>query len=329
MMIANLILSAALSAAQAPACTWEAAPSHFDGEAFVVSVRYEGGEGVELDGWALTPGVVLVDGQPAGERDAALGKVALPPGAVIEVQIDVGSALDGKTSASISLAPEYSDAEAVSVKMWQALTETIDFCAVGDRAATMWKESGSEREYLAPLEGARTVEDAELSKYGVVLVTNVGQMSFELWPDVAPAHCRNFLDLVSRGYYDGTKFHRVMPNFMIQGGCPNTKDKHPSQWGVGQGPRTLMAEFNDKEHVRGVLSTARGPSPDSASSQFFVMHGAAPHLNKQYTAFGRMLTGDEALDTIVSSPGTPIPGAGGTRPSDEKTIIKARIVVLE
>jgi len=329
MMLTTSMMMASALLAEAPTCTWTAAPSHFDGESYVVEVSFEGAEGAMLDGWALTPGAVLVDGEPAGARDESLGKMALPPGAAIEIGIDVGAALAGKSTATISFAPEYSDAPAVDVEVWRGLDETIDFCAVGDRADALWKDSGSAREYAAPLEGARTIEDGEIANYGVVLVTNEGEMSFELWPDVAPGHCRNFLDLVSRGFYDGTKFHRVMPGFMIQGGCPNTKDKHPSQWGVGSGPRNIKAEFNDKDHVRGVLSTARGPSPDSASSQFFVMHGPAKHLNGQYTAFGEMLAGEDVLDVIANAPGSPIPGVGGTRPSDDKVILKARVVVLE
>ena len=315
--------------ADKPACTWEAAPSHFDGESYIVEVSFEGHDGAMLDGWALTAGAVLVDGEPAGERDESRGKMVLASGGMVSAKIDIGAALAGKSSAEVSFASEYSNAAAITVNVFKGLTEAIDFVSVGDRAESMWKDSGSAREYLAPVEGARTIEDAEISKYGVVIVTNVGQMSLELWPDVAPAHCRNFLDLVSRGYYDGTKFHRVMPGFMIQGGCPNTKDKHPSQWGVGSGPRNIKAEFNAKKHTRGVLSTARGPSPDSASSQFFVMHGPATHLDGQYTAFGKLLEGEDVLDNIANASGTPIPGVGGTRPSDDKTILKARIVVLE
>src|SRR5882672_1938433 len=110
------------------------------------------------------------------------------------------------------------------------------------------------------------IDAKELVNYHVVLNTNQGEMEFEMWPDVAPNHVRNFLDLAYTGFYDGVIFHRVIPGFMIQGGDPTTKDaKRQAEWGTGQGPRKLQSEFNKKKHLRGVLSMARGDDPNSAS----------------------------------------------------------------
>ena len=135
---------------------------------------------------------------------------------------------------------------------------------------------------------------SELANFHVVVDTNQGEMEVEFWPDVAPNHVRNFLDLAYSGFYDKKTFHRVIPGFMIQGGCPQGS-------GMGDGPRRLKAEFNAKKHTKGVLSMARSSNPDSASCQFFVMHAASPHLDGQYSAFGKLVRGLEALDKIAGT----------------------------
>ena len=122
----------------------------------------------------------------------------------------------------------------------------------------------------------------------------------EFWPDVAPNHVRNFLKLAQSGFYDGTAFHRVIKNFMIQGGCPNTKEGATGEPGTGDPGYRIPAEFNDVKHVRGILSMARSSDPNSAGCQFFVMHGEAPGLNGQYTAFGQLESGLETLDKIAA-----------------------------
>jgi peptidyl-prolyl cis-trans isomerase B (cyclophilin B) len=107
-----------------------------------------------------------------------------------------------------------------------------------------------------------------------ILKTSEGEMVLEFWPDVAPKHVENFKKLAKSGFYDGTCFHRVIKGFMIQGGDPNTKDESKqSQWGMGGPGYKINAEFNDKPHVRGVLSMARSNDPNSAGSQFFICHG--------------------------------------------------------
>jgi peptidyl-prolyl cis-trans isomerase B (cyclophilin B) len=155
---------------------------------------------------------------------------------------------------------------------------------------------------------------AELTGYRVVLETNAGAMEFEMWPDVAPEHVRNFLDLAHTGFYDGKTFHRVIRGFMIQGGCPVGT-------GTGGGPRRLRAEFNSRPHERGVLSMARSSDPNSASCQFFVMHARSPHLDGQHSGFGKLVRGDEVLEKLATTPTMP-----GDRPRTPQTIQKARVI---
>src|SRR3954447_25035458 len=127
-----------------------------------------------------------------------------------------------------------------------------------------------------------------------VIKTTEGEMVLELWSDVAPGHVENFKKLANQGFYDGTCFHRVIKDFMIQGGDPLTKDpKAESRWGTGDPGYKIKAEFNDKKHVRGVLSMARSQHPDSAGSQFFICLADANFLDRQYTAFGKVLKGDD------------------------------------
>jgi len=125
--------------------------------------------------------------------------------------------------------------------------------------------------------------------------TDLGTIKVEFWPDVAPKTVQNFVDLSKKGFYNGLIFHRVIEGFMIQGGCPDGT-------GMGGPGYKIKAEFNAKKHTRGVLSMARSASPDSAGSQFFVMHANSPHLDGQYTAFGQVTSGIEVVDKIVSVP---------------------------
>jgi len=132
-----------------------------------------------------------------------------------------------------------------------------------------------------------------------VINTNVGEMVVEFWPDVAPKTVENFKTLAKKGFYDGTCFHRIVKGFMIQGGDPLTKDASMEhRWGTGDPGYKVKAEFNDKAHVRGVLSMARSQNPDSAGSQFFICLGDARFLDRQYTAFGKLVKGDDVLGKI-------------------------------
>jgi peptidyl-prolyl cis-trans isomerase B (cyclophilin B) len=131
----------------------------------------------------------------------------------------------------------------------------------------------------------------------------LGVMEIELFPDIAPKHCENFDSLVATGFYDGTAFHRVIPGFMIQGGDPNSKTKPSTQWGFGDpSQKKVPAEFSKTPHTRGILSAARSQDINSASSQFFICHADAPHLDGQYTVYGQLLKGFEVLDVIAETP---------------------------
>ena len=137
-----------------------------------------------------------------------------------------------------------------------------------------------------------------------VIETRFGEIEIELLPDKAPGHVKNFLDLARKGFYNGTTFHRVIPGFMIQGGDPNTKDRNAGRerHGTGGPGYTIKAEFNDVPHSRGVVSMARAQDPNSAGSQFFIVVKDSSFLDRQYTAFGRVVRGMEVADKIVSAP---------------------------
>lgn len=135
-----------------------------------------------------------------------------------------------------------------------------------------------------------------------VIKTSEGEMVAEFWPEVAPKTVENFKKLASSGFYDGTAFHRVIKGFMIQGGDPLTKDESKkSAWGTGDPGYKIQAEFNAKSHERGVLSMARSQDPNSAGSQFFICHGSPKFLDNQYTAFGKLIKGDDVLEKIATT----------------------------
>ena len=158
-----------------------------------------------------------------------------------------------------------------------------------------------------------------------VITTAAGPMVVEFWPDVAPGHVENFKKLARQGFYDGTCFHRVIKDFMIQGGDPLTKDaSQESNWGTGGPGYKIKAEFNERPHVRGVLSMARSNDPNSAGSQFFICHGDAKFLDRQYTAFGRLIQGDDVLEAIATTTTRP-----QDRPVKRMGIESVRIVPAE
>jgi peptidyl-prolyl cis-trans isomerase B (cyclophilin B) len=137
-----------------------------------------------------------------------------------------------------------------------------------------------------------------------VMKTNLGTMVIEFFPDKAPQHCAYFKRLVNAGFYTCTKFHRVIKNFMIQGGDILTRDATSSNDGGGSPGYRIAAEFNDIPHDKGILSMARGREPDTAGSQFFICHTrqGTKGLDGQYTVFGRVIEGLEVIDLIADSP---------------------------
>ena len=128
-----------------------------------------------------------------------------------------------------------------------------------------------------------------------------GNIVLQFYPDVAPNHARNFCKLAAEQFYDGTTFHRVIPGFMIQGGDPNSKNPDRSSHGMGGPGYHVKAEFNNRQHKRGVLSMARAQDPDSAGSQFFICVADASFLDGQYTAFGNVVSGMEIVDRVVAA----------------------------
>ena len=141
-----------------------------------------------------------------------------------------------------------------------------------------------------------------MQKNPIVTITmeNGGQIKIELYPDIAPNTVRNFVSLVQSGFYNGRIFHRVIPGFMIQGGCPQGT-------GTGNPGYSIKGEFtgngfeNNLKHERGVISMARSMNPDSAGSQFFIMVADSSHLDKQYAGFGKVIEGIEEADKIVAA----------------------------
>jgi peptidyl-prolyl cis-trans isomerase B (cyclophilin B) len=288
-------LPAALAAAQgSPKVTVEIPSSYVIGKPFMARVTYASGDqALELETWRLGPAAFESSGKPLGERGG--GTLPLAAHTKLTAEIDLSAAL-GNAVGQLSIG--VTGGEAKSVTVYQPAEAGVNFIEMTP-------------EYL--------------KQYMVLLQTNHGDMLLEFWPDVAPKHVQNFLDLSYTGFYDGILFHRVSPTFMIQGGDPNTKSDDKSSWGTGRGPRLLEAEFNDKKHVRGVLSMARSQSPNSASCQFFIITKDSPFLDKQYSAFGRLVSGEAALDAIANAPG--FKGNDGTiRPTDPQRIEHAVVL---
>ena len=155
-----------------------------------------------------------------------------------------------------------------------------------------------------------------------VINTTEGEMHIEFWSDVAPKTVENFKTLAQKGFYDGTCFHRIIKGFMVQGGDPLTKDaSQEDSWGTGGPGYMIKAEFNDRSHQSGVISMARSSNPNSAGSQFFICHGDPRFLDRQYTAFGQLIRGDDVLEKIATSPTHP-----GDRPVTKITLTSVKIV---
>ena len=301
MMHASLALVGALVGG--PEITWEAPERYVEGGPYKVRLEVSAPEGgATLVGWLLTPAAFTVNGEPLAEREDR-GTLQMPQGAVLNLDVDLGPLLEhDEGTFELAYAKEYLRSEPIVVSVLRTAPHGIDFMTI-------------------PVE--------ELSKYNVLLETNRGDMLLGFWPDVAPNHVRNFLDLSAGGFYAGTLFHRVGTNFMIQGGDPNTRDGHPQTWGGGGGPRRVKLEKSDRKHVKGVLSAARTNDPNSHSSQFFVMHGPNTGLDGQYSAFGKLVSGYDTLDRIATCAAGPRLDQATYRPRDPQKIVKAVVVFAE
>ncbi len=171
------------------------------------------------------------------------------------------------------------------------LAAAVPLVVMAAMAADSGDVSADKKKYDKPPE----MKIDKNKKYTATIETDAGTMVAELYPKIAPQTVNSFVFLAREGFYEGVIFHRVIPGFMIQGG-------DPTGTGTGGPGYNLKAEFNDTKHVRGVLSMARAQDPDSAGSQFFVMHADSPFLDNKYTAFGKLTKGLETVDKIVSAP---------------------------
>lgn len=165
--------------------------------------------------------------------------------------------------------------------------------------------TGCRTEKSASKESAGEGSSGKAAKSGdevAVIETRLGTIVLEFFPDVAPGHVGNFKKLAREGFYDGTTFHRVIPDYIIQGGDPLSKDDDRSNDGTGGPGYTIQAEFNQRPHLRGTLSMARAQDPNSAGSQFFICLRPAPMLDGKYTVFGQVIKGMDAADRIANLP---------------------------
>jgi len=193
---------------------------------------------------------------------------------------------------------------------------SILFATLLSAAAVLAAEEKKQKE--APMNSSNEV---------AVIKTSEGDMVVQFWTDAAPNTIENFKKLARKGFYDGTIFHRIIKEFMIQGGDPNSKD-HPAKDSYGEGgpDYNIKAEFNDHPHERGVLSMARGPDPDSAGSQFFICLAPVHRLDHQYTTFGKLIKGDDVLEKIGETPVTKNSRGEQSKPTKRVVIESVKIV---
>jgi peptidyl-prolyl cis-trans isomerase B (cyclophilin B) len=176
---------------------------------------------------------------------------------------------------------------AIALALGAALALTSAGCGA---EATPAAEAKAPAELIAPGPHPAAVLEME----------GLGQVRIELLPELAPETVAHFQRLAAEGFYDGTTFHRVIPGYVIQGGCPLTRDHDPRNDGKGGPGYTIFDEFSDYPARRGMVAMARKGLPDSAGSQFFILHGDAPALDGSYTIFGRVADGMDVVDAIAA-----------------------------
>lgn len=180
---------------------------------------------------------------------------------------------------------------------------------------------------VAPNITAEEQKPASNSNEVALIHTSEGDMIVEFWTDAAPKTIENFKKLAKSGFYNGTAFHRIVKDFMIQGGDPLTKDpSKESDYGSGKAGYRIKAEFNDHGHDRGVISMAREPDPDSASCQFFICLAGVHRLDHQYTTFGKLIKGDDVLMKIGDTPVARNSTGEMSKPTKRVVITKIDIV---
>jgi peptidyl-prolyl cis-trans isomerase A (cyclophilin A) len=275
-----------------PAIEWSAPESYVGSGEFVVHVVLTAPkDAVKLPTWLLEGSAFTLNGQPLVEKRGE-GTLTLLPNARFTLDLDIGSLLtsakgiEGKDF-KLGYAKDYLQGEEKGVRFMQAAEKGLDFMKM-------------------------PVED--LSKYHVIMSTNRGDMEMEFWPDIAPNHVRNFLDLCYTGFYDGKTFHRVIPGFMIQGGDPT---------GTGRGSPgfTFGDEFKSgrKFDKKGILAMAnRGP--ETNGSQFFITTSTPHHLDGLHTIFGEVISGYPVVEAISQ-----VKTMMGSRPADPVTLVAVTV----
>lgn len=194
-------------------------------------------------------------------------------------------------------------------------------------AFTACSQEQKQNEATTKPEQKETKAVSDNSEDVAVIKTDAGEMVIEFWSDVAPKTVENFKKLAKEGFYDGTAFHRIVKGFMIQGGDPLTKDpSKEAMWGTGDPGYKIKAEFNDRPHVRGVISMARSQNPDSAGSQFFICLGDARFLDNKYTAFGKLIKGDDVLGKLGDAETVASRGGEKSKPVERQGVTSVKIV---
>lgn len=173
------------------------------------------------------------------------------------------------------------------------------------------------KNYREEVDAAVADMDFDKNNYQIEFETTLGTVLLDLWPDVAPEHVKNVFGLTKIGFYDGVIAHRIIPDFVVQIGCPQGT-------GTGGPGYTIKAEFNDKLHEAGVLSMARTNDPNSAGSQFFICLGRVPHLDNQYTVFGKTAN-QESLDVVLKMGG--VDTNSQDRPLEDVKVLSTKAIV--
>ncbi len=173
------------------------------------------------------------------------------------------------------------------------------------------------KNYREEVDAAVADMDFDKNNYQIEFETTLGTVLLDLWPDVAPEHVKNVFGLTKIGFYDGVIAHRIIPDFVVQIGCPQGT-------GTGGPGYTIKAEFNDKLHEAGVLSMARTNDPNSAGSQFFICLGRVPHLDNQYTVFGKTAN-QESLDVVLKMGG--VDTNSQDRPLEDVKVLSTKTIV--
>jgi len=158
---------------------------------------------------------------------------------------------------------------------------------------------GAKQPARTPIDSARWQWPSGAHPHAFIEVAGLGTIEIELYPELAPETVDNFQQLANQGFYDGTTFHRVIPGFMIQGGDANTRNDDPDYDGAGDPGYRIADEFNDAPHVRGAVSKANRGTPGTGGSQFFIVHADSPHLDRNYSLFGRVISGMDVVDRIA------------------------------